>query len=156
MGNPSPQKKSFPLQESSRMGTRKRREALIHRGEGKITWGDLSQKQKMRIPADSQENIALLFQVLSLIQGERSLSASLRGCCFFPLLSHLYFFPNLLQDQPPSLSTPNSGIWLCLQSSCFAISPRVVGGFLLRLSRLLQPPTKLIKLGDFFQLDGCF
>lgn len=46
MGNPSPKSNRFPLQESSRMDSRKGREAVIHRGEEEKSfgWGRLELK----------------------------------------------------------------------------------------------------------------
>lgn len=54
------------------------------------TWVKSRKWGFQRIP---RKNVALLSQVLSLMQDEGSLSASLRGWCFFPLLFHLCFFP---------------------------------------------------------------
>lgn len=63
-------------------------------GEREISlWGTWVKSRKWGFQPIPRKNVALLFQVLSLNQGEGSLSASLGGCCFFPLLSHLCFFP---------------------------------------------------------------
>lgn len=95
MGNPSPKRNRFPPLESSRMDSRKRREALIHSGEEEKSfgWGRLELKVENE---DSnwflRKNVGLLCQVLSLIQGERTLSASLPGCSFSPSSPTSVFF----------------------------------------------------------------
>lgn len=89
---------------------------------GGVTWVKSRKWGFQQIP---RKNVALLFQILSLIPGEGSLSASLRGCCFFPLLSHLCFFPTCFRISlhPSRPQTVEFGC--ALGRLCSAISPVV-------------------------------
>lgn len=96
MGNPSPPKEiDFLLWKVLEWTVERGREAPIPRGEEEKSfgWGRLELKVENE---DSnwflRKNVGLLCQVLSLIQGERTLSASLPGCSFSPSSPTSVFF----------------------------------------------------------------